>query len=105
MIAEHVRSNEKIELAPDFFDRLDQVRDRGYEMMASLQTAGVYNLSAPVLGPDGRGIAAITIPYVTLVNAPAAPDITRTIELLRGATARLSQLAGSDVKPAARRAS
>lgn len=99
MIAEHLRSNEEMKLSPDFFARLDQVRDRGYEMMASLQTAGVYNLSAPVLGPDGRGIAALTIPYITLVNAPAAPDITRTITLLQAAAARLSQLAGSDVRP------
>ena len=101
MIAEHLRSNEEMKLSPDFFARLDQVRDRGYEMMASLQTAGVYNLSAPVLGPDGRGIAALTIPYITLVNAPAAPDITRTITLLQAAAARLSQLAGSDVGPKA----
>ncbi|AZO22061.1 MULTISPECIES: IclR family transcriptional regulator [unclassified Mesorhizobium] len=99
MIAEHLRSNEEMKLSPDFFARLDQVRDRGYEMMASLQTAGVYNLSAPVLGPDGRGIAALTIPYITLVNAPSAPDITRTITLLQAAAARLSQLAGSDVRP------
>ncbi|TIV90308.1 MAG: IclR family transcriptional regulator, partial [Mesorhizobium sp.] len=61
--------------------------------------AGVYNLSAPVLGPDGGGIAALTIPYITLVNSPAAPDITRTITLLQAAAARLSQLAGSDVRP------
>lgn len=97
MIAEHLRSNEEMKQSPDFFARLDQVRQRGYEMMASLQTAGVYNLSAPVLGPDGSGIAALTIPYITLVNAPAAPDITRTIALLQDATARLSKLAGSDV--------
>ncbi|RWI96491.1 IclR family transcriptional regulator [Mesorhizobium sp.] len=98
MIAEHLRSNEEMKLSPEFFARLDQVRDRGYEMMASLQTAGVYNLSAPVLGSDGHGIAALTIPYITLVNAPAAPDITRTITLLQAAAARLSQLAGSDVR-------
>jgi DNA-binding IclR family transcriptional regulator len=97
MIAEHLRSNEEMKQSPDFFARLDQVRQRGYEMMASLQTAGVYNLSAPVLGPDGSGIAALTIPYITLVNAPTAPDITKTIALLQEATARLSKLAGSDV--------
>ncbi|TIR98110.1 MAG: IclR family transcriptional regulator, partial [Mesorhizobium sp.] len=45
-----------------------------------------------------HGIAALTIPYITLVNAPAAPDITRTITLLQAAAARLSQLAGSDVR-------
>lgn len=98
MIAEHLRTNEEMKQSPDFFARLDQVRDRGYEMMASLQTAGVYNLSAPVIGSDGRGIAALTIPYITLVNAPTAPDITRTIALLQAAAAKLSQLAGSDVK-------
>jgi DNA-binding IclR family transcriptional regulator len=98
MIAEHLRSNEEMKQSPDFFARLDQVRDRGYEMMASLQTAGVYNLSAPVIGPDGRGIAALTIPYITLVNAPTAPDITKTIALLQAAAAKLSELAGSDVK-------
>ncbi|MDX8490824.1 IclR family transcriptional regulator [Mesorhizobium sp. VK22B] len=98
MIAEHLRTNEEMKQSPDFFARLDQVRDRGYEMMASLQTAGVYNLSAPVIGSDGRGIAALTIPYITLVNAQTAPDITRTIALLQAAAAKLSQLAGSDMQ-------
>ena len=55
MIAENVRSSEKPAMSPEFFARLDQIRDRGYEMMASTQTAGVFNLSAPVLGPDGAG--------------------------------------------------
>jgi DNA-binding IclR family transcriptional regulator len=94
MIAEHVRSTDKPDQPREFFDRLDQVRDRGYEMMASLQTAGVYNLSAPVLAPDGKAIAALTIPYITVINQPSAPDITRTIELLLGAAQRLSHLAG-----------
>lgn len=97
MIAEHVRSKDEISLGPEFYARLDQIRERGYEMMASAQTAGVYNLSAPILGPDGRGIAALTIPYIALVNAPSAPDITETISLLRNAATQLSVLAGSDV--------
>jgi DNA-binding IclR family transcriptional regulator len=98
MIAEHVGSNEKPVQPPEFFTRLDQIRERGYEMMASMQTAGVYNLSAPVLGPDGKAIAALTVPYIMLVNSPNAPDITRTIELLRSTAEELSQLAGSDVR-------
>jgi DNA-binding IclR family transcriptional regulator len=98
MIAEHSRSTEKPALSADFFSRLDQVRDRGYEMMASLQTAGVYNLSAPVLAPDGNAIAALTVPYITLVNFPNAPDITRTIQLLLSTAEKLSKLAGSDIK-------
>jgi len=95
MIKEHLRSNETAEQSPQFFHRLDQVRGRGYEMMASVQTAGVYNLSAPVLSPDGRAIAALTIPYITVINKPSAPDITHTIEMLTDAAARLSEMSGS----------
>lgn len=98
MIAEHQRSTEKVTPSKEFFARLDQISERGYEMMASLQTAGVYNLSAPVLGPDGKAIAALTVPYITLVNLPSAPDITQTIGLLLAAAENLSRLAGSDVK-------
>ncbi|RWN02705.1 MAG: IclR family transcriptional regulator [Mesorhizobium sp.] len=100
MISEHLRSTHKPPQSPDFFARLDQIRQRGYEMMASMQTAGVFNLSAPVLGSDGRAIAALSIPYITLINAPRAPDITRTIELLLAATEKLSQLAGASAKQA-----
>lgn len=97
MIAEQVSGAEPPRPLADFFVRLDQVRERGYEMMSSLQTAGVYNLSAPVLGADGQAIAALTVPYITLVNAPSAPDITHTIELILKTAAKLSSLAGSEV--------
>jgi DNA-binding IclR family transcriptional regulator len=97
MIAENVKSSEKPPVTPEFFQRLDQIRDRGYEMMASAQTAGVFNLSTPVLGPDGKAIAALTVPFITLVNVPSAPDITGTIHLLLKTAEALSKLAGSDV--------
>ena len=100
MIAENVKSGEKPPVGPEFFARLDQIRDRVYEMMASAQTAGVFNLSAPVLGPDGKAIAALTVPYITLVNVPAAPDITGTIQLILKTAETLSRLAGSDVAQA-----
>jgi DNA-binding IclR family transcriptional regulator len=97
MIAENAKSGEHPEVTTEFLARLDQIRDRGYEMMASLQTAGIFNLSAPVLGPDGKAIAALTIPYITLVNLPSAPNITETIHLILRTAERLSRLAGSDV--------
>jgi len=101
MISEHVRSTDKTAQSAEFFTRLDQIRDRGYEMMASMQTAGVFNLSAPVRSSDGKAIAALSIPYITVVNAPSAPDITRTIELLLATCEKLSHLAGSAVGSAA----
>lgn len=97
MIAENAKSGEKPPVTSEFLARLDQIRDRGYEMMASMQTAGVFNLSAPVLGPDGKAIAALTVPYITLVNVPSAPNINETVQLILATAERLSRLAGSDV--------
>jgi DNA-binding IclR family transcriptional regulator len=86
------------DLKPEFFARLDQIAERGYEMMPSSQTAGVVNLSAPILGPDGKAIAALTIPYITLINTPGAPDISQTIELVVATSRKLSEQAGLDIK-------
>jgi DNA-binding IclR family transcriptional regulator len=86
-----------VNLGPEFYERLAQIREHGYEMMASAQTAGVNNLSAPILGPDGRCIAALTCPYIALVNASAAPDISQTITMVMKTANELSLLAGSDV--------
>ena len=100
MIAENATRGEKPAISAEFLARLDQIRDRGYEMMASMQTAGVFNLSAPVLGPDGKAIAALTVPYITLVNVPSAPNINETVQLILTTAERLSRLAGSDVAQA-----
>jgi DNA-binding IclR family transcriptional regulator len=87
MIAEQDRE----EARPDDFDeRLTQIRQRGYEVMPSQQTAGVYNLSAPVLGGDGAALAALTCPYIVPLNRPKAPDIPATIAMLRETASALS---------------
>jgi DNA-binding IclR family transcriptional regulator len=55
MIREYEDKGEDVsELTPEFLGRLDQIRERGYEMMPSLQTAGVVNISAPILTADGK---------------------------------------------------
>ena len=64
--------------------------------MPSAQTAGVFNLSAPVLGPDGRALAALTVPYINLVNAAQAPDMAETQRMLTKTSRQLSKLAGAD---------
>ncbi|MDP3525694.1 MAG: IclR family transcriptional regulator [Hoeflea sp.] len=101
MINEYSSSSEKPSLAKEFFERLDQIRARGYEMMPSAQTAGVFNLSAPVLGPDGRAIAALTVPYISLVNVAQAPDIDETLAMLTRTAQQLSELAGAEPQSAA----
>ena len=79
------------ETSPDDLDeRLAQIRQRGYEVAPSQQTAGVYNLSAPVLGADGGAIAALTCPYIAPLNRPKAPDIPETIAIVQEAASTLS---------------
>lgn len=98
MIREYEGAHERpAEQPPEFFARLDQIRDRGYEMMPSAQSAGIVNLSVPIMGADGNAIAALTIPYITLINLPSAPDISAAIQLLQKAGRQLSELAGHEL--------
>ncbi|MGL3606933.1 IclR family transcriptional regulator [Rhizobium sp. G187] len=95
MVAEHVASGGPEGRMTDAFRaRLVQIAARGYEMMPSAQTAGVVNLSAPITSADGQAIAALTVPYITLINTPGAPDINATISALTETARRISALAG-----------
>ena len=90
MIAEQDAGDEEQTRPEDLDERLMQIRQRGYEVMPSQQTAGVYNLSAPILGADNTALAALTCPYIAPLNRPKAPDIPRTIAMLQETAAALS---------------
>ena len=90
MIAEQEGADEEQPRPEDLEDRLTQIRQRGYEVAPSQQSAGVYNLSAPVLGGDGAALAALTCPYISPLNRPKAPDIPETISMLQEAASALS---------------
>ncbi len=92
MIAEQLRGGNEDGVPEGLIERLDEVRDNGYESMNSLQTAGVRNISAPVLTVDGTALAAITCPYITPMNtdAPSAEDC---VVLIRQAAAKISEIA------------
>jgi DNA-binding IclR family transcriptional regulator len=66
--------------------------------MPSLQTTGIYNLSAPVLGADGQALAALTCPYITPISRAKAPDIPETIRMLADVAARLSEMIGGGAR-------
>lgn len=102
MIAEHEFQQEDNNHPEFLSQRLDQILTRGYEVMPSLQTSGVYNLSAPILSAGGHAMAALTCPYIAPVNKPGAPDMPATIAMIVDAAARISVLAGgggADVEP------
>jgi DNA-binding IclR family transcriptional regulator len=90
MIGEQEDAGELSARPDDLEDRLRQIRERGYEVMPSQQSAGVYNLSAPVFGGDGTALAALTCPYIAPLSRPKAPDIPQSIALLCETAAALS---------------
>jgi DNA-binding IclR family transcriptional regulator len=94
MLEEQESAHEEGGTPDDLEERLAQIRGRGYEVMPSLQSAGVYNLSAPVMGGDGAAIAALTCPYIAPLNRPKAPDIPATIALLCETAEALSARVG-----------
>lgn len=77
--------------------QLKLVAERGYEVMESQQTRGVFNLSVPILGPSRTAVAALTCPYLDRIDNADAPDLEAVIALVRAAGAELSQhVGGSD---------
>ena len=97
MISEQEDMAENVDFLPELEERVTQIRARGYEIMPSLQTAGVYNLSAPILGSDGNALAALTCPYITPLGRPKAPDITGAIAAIVETAAELSRNIGGVV--------
>ncbi len=79
------------EVAPaDLDQRLADVVEKGYEAMQSQQTPTVWNLSVPILGPNGTVLAALTCPFVRRLENPDAPDRDHVLALLRAAGDDLS---------------
>lgn len=69
---------------------LERVRAAGHYSHDSRQTAGVVDLSAPLLGPDLAAFAVLTCPYIRHLGSEPGPDLVSTLALLRAATAALS---------------
>jgi DNA-binding IclR family transcriptional regulator len=66
---------------------LQRVRADGHYRRDSRQTAGIVDLSAPLLGPDGVAFAVLTCPYIRHLGSEPAPDQAATLALLCSAAA------------------
>ena len=53
---------------------LQRVRARGYEMMKSARTLGVTDISCPIFDSQGHALAALTIPFLQLVDGTQTVD-------------------------------
>lgn len=90
MLEEHGVAHIEV-ISPALEQRLEKVREQGFENMPSAQVGSVYNLSVPIFGPLGTIKAALTCPYTDRLDRNDSPDTAKTIELLLAASAELSQ--------------
>lgn len=75
-------------------ERLAAVRKRGFDSRKSPVTYGVTDISFPVFGFDGRIMAALTIPFLELIDGSQKVDLKAAREMLRQAVARISDRLG-----------
>jgi DNA-binding IclR family transcriptional regulator len=81
-------------LPPALGSVLDRVRGQGYEMKPSARTAGVTDISYPIFGFGGRTQAALTIPYLMVIDDSLPKDLEQTRVLLEKASRRISRNLG-----------
>ena len=75
-------------------ERLTAVRKQGHDSRRSPITYGVTDISFPVFGFDGRILAALTIPFLELIDGSQKVDLKAAREMLRHAVARISDTLG-----------
>ena len=71
-------------------ERIVIIRRQGYEMMPSVQSEAVYNLSAPILGPNDTAIGALTCPFLPRIDRPDTPGRDAVLGILLATTRELS---------------
>lgn len=60
-----------------------KVKARGYEMIPSIRTRGVTDISYPIFGADGYSIAALTVPFLELIDGTqiyGKNDVRKTLK-------------------------
>jgi DNA-binding IclR family transcriptional regulator len=73
---------------------LDRVRKLGYVLHRSPITAGVTDISYPIRGFDGKVVAALTVPYLHVLDGSVPTTIDQARRLLEEAARRISQSLG-----------
>lgn len=91
MIAEQFRGGDETHMPSNLQERLQTVRENGFETMDSLQISGVRNISAPILALDGTAIGALTCPFITPVS-DAAPTHDICLDHVRQAAREISEI-------------
>ncbi len=75
--------------------RLARVKAQGYQMQPSARTVGVTDISVPVFNFGGDVAAALTIPYLVMIDGSQTVDLHEARDLLLAAGKRISGLLGA----------
>lgn len=79
---------------PKLQKRLALVRKRGYELMPSIRTAGITDISFPVFTFDGNVSAALTVPWLKLIDGSQLTTLDETRAVLGEAARKMSLALG-----------
>jgi len=75
-------------------ERLAEVRAQGHESIESSRLAGVSDLSCPIFGFSGQVVAALTIPYLAVIDDAPHLSLEETLALLKVAAFDISTILG-----------
>lgn len=78
---------------------LATVRQRGYEMSPSARASGVTDISVPIFGFGGVIAAALTVPYLEMIDGSQLTDVDQTREMLMAAGEAISNMLGAATTP------
>jgi len=72
-------------------ERLKLVARRGYESKPSSRHVGVHDVSYPIFGSDGRIRAALTIPFLSVIDGTQRADLEQARKMLADAAQKISR--------------
>ena len=78
---------------------LAKVRERGFDMMPSPITHGVTDISYPVFGFHGDVMAALTIPFLELIDGSQKVAMDEARRQLQRTVQQISRLLGHHARP------
>jgi DNA-binding IclR family transcriptional regulator len=71
----------------DIVSILEQIKERGYESIASMQVRGLHAISYPIFDTRNRALAALTVPYAERLDQPQGKTVAH-VEMALGRSAR-----------------
>lgn len=76
-------------LSEQMLEKLERIREQGYEIMPSQQVEGIYNIAVPLLNSGGQAVAALACPWVKHLDHMNTPSQETVLQLLFSTAERI----------------